>query len=271
MTQRLDNTEKYNLAIHSLIVFEPTITGKFIESRLALEGNFTTQRDGHKDVFDFCIPYHSGSDVFSAFCENSLNIEYLSTKTKMKPTKADEDAELIFTEPFHCASANNGISIEVKTTTTDAFKVRQTEGHLIQPQRSTNGEVISYALDINYRHADFYLLIQLNKPNNSTTIDNLFSLIRNVWVVSTYRLENSILLSKDETSVSIEKLNNSHMAREEFRSIPKTPKCLATYLRDLVDREIQEFGTEIAVHKKELDKKKSAATKTRVTKSTLSG
>lgn len=269
MIQRLSKAEKNELAIRSLIVFEPTITGKFIESRLALEDNFIPQPDGHKDVFDFCIPYHSGSDIFSAFCEDFLNIEYLSTETKKKPTKADEDAELIFNVPFHCASANNGISIEVKTTTTDSFKVKQTEGHLIQPQRSKNGEVISHALDINYRHSDFYLLIQLNKPNENTTIDNIFSLIRNVWVVSTYRLEKYILSKVDALSVSIDELNQSRITYEGFKFIPSTPKSLAMYLRYLVEHEIQEYGTEIAEHKRSLDQRKSTAKKTRKTRSTL--
>lgn len=296
MSHSLPHTKKNELALRSLIVFEPTIRGKFFESRLALEPNFASQPDGHKDVFDLCLPYHSGTELFSAFCENLLGIEYLSTKTKKKPTSPDEKGELIFNQPFHCASAYNGISIEVKTTTGNSFKIKQTEGHLIQPEKSQDGKVISHALDIEYRHADFYLLVQLNEPNKNTTIDNIFSLIRDTWVVSTFRLENYILPNVEKSIVSTADLNISReMLEQSTMSSDKAtknhakylnffnhlrengrlseylrkPPRLANYLRIMVEREIQEYGAEIANHKKDLDLRKFAAGRKKATKSTL--
>ncbi|WP_407507278.1 hypothetical protein [Vibrio parahaemolyticus] len=256
-------------AIRSLLVFEPTITGKFVETRLALEPQFVAQPDGHKDVFDLCIPYHSGSQNFSEFCIDQLEIECISVTTKSAPTSPDEEVELIFHYPFRCASAKSGISVEIKTTTTNTFRLPQTEGHLIKPKKSEEGEVESFALDINYRHADFYFLIQLDKPDNRTDIANIFELIKNVWVISTYRLEQKVLSKVDAKSIAISKLNAAKMPVERTSEFPNTPESLAVYLKRCVESEILIHGEEISNHKKSLDKLKSEANQIKKTKSTL--
>lgn len=263
----MNNKDKQ--AARSLLVFEPTITGKFVEARLAQEPHFTAQPDGHKDVFDLSIPFYSGSPAFAEFCTKQLKIDCISVSTKSAPTSQNDEVELIFNEPFECASYKSGISVEVKTTTTDNFEVPQTEGHWINPNKSEEGDVESYALDIYYRHADFYILIQLDKPSRDTEIDTIFKLIKNVWVISTFRLERQVLSKVDAKSIAISKLNAAKMPYESNSDFPSTPEALADHLKFCVEAEILMLGEEIAKHKNSLDKAKSKAKRTVKTQSTL--
>jgi len=267
----MNSRQKDNDTIRSLVVFDPAIRGKFIESRIACEGGFTSQPAGHNDIFDFCIPYHSGSNEFSSFCEEQLNIHYVSKKTKLRPTRKDEEVDLVFNEKFHCASAKNGMSIEVKTTTTNAFNVKQTQGHLIEPETTKEGDVKSYSLDTYYRHADFYLLIQLEDPDETTNIDKIFSLVKDVWVVPTYRLEQEILDKKESLTVGVQKLNKNMEAMRisKFPTRFNRPQLIASYLKHCFENEINEFGKKIAEHKRDVDNSKGNALKQKFTQSTI--